>query len=84
MGIGPGRASHLADRSAVPEETVKPASPSKVPWKELEPEELDFLQAIVEARFDWQEVLDGSELDDLSLTRKAVKLHKKGVLVFDE
>ena len=62
-----------------PKDIVRLNKPCPVRWKELKPEELDLVQDIVE-QGGWQNVLDASETDDLTLFRALVALHKREVV----
>ena len=75
--------SNLARKGKIPtsSDRVVLASPSPVRWHELEEGELGLVQDIIELG-SWQEVADTSEVDDLSLTRLLVGLHKKGVVTY--
>ena len=71
---------NMARKSVLPGDVpVVIVSPGPIRWKELEDNELDLIQGIVE-RGGWQELLDASKTDDLTLTRVLVALHKKGVV----
>jgi hypothetical protein len=71
----------LAGKTTLPEPgtLVRPVKPSPLRWTELDSEELSVLQDLIE-QGDWFEVLDGSETDDLTLTRTLVGLVEKGVV----
>jgi hypothetical protein len=71
--------AHLAERHLLPERFVGLALPSGKPWRELEPDEIDLVQAIAEGQ-DWPTLLDRLEADDVALTQAAIKLHKAGVI----
>jgi len=58
---------------------VRPVKPSPLRWTELDSEELSLLQDLIE-QGDWFELLDDSEIDDLTLTRTLVGLVEKGVV----
>ena len=73
--------AHLADRKNVPEEAVELAFPPGKPWKDLEPLQIDVLQAIA-AGMSWSGVLDALPDDDVKLTKTAIELHKAGVVKY--
>jgi hypothetical protein len=73
----------LAKKSQLPGlgAPVTLVKPGKVRWTELAPAELDLVQDMVEAG-GWWEVLDGSNKDDITLTRTLVALKQKGVVSY--
>ncbi len=73
---------HLSSGSELPGKSVTLASPSKTAWRDLQPDQLDLLQRIA-GDSEWQNILDGSGMDDLTLTQKVVVLHKAGCVHFD-
>ncbi len=73
--------AHLAERHDLPERTVSLVVPSRKPWRELEPEQLDLVQAVAEGH-DWPTILDRLEPDDVALTRAAIDLSKAGVISY--
>ncbi|MEM7156106.1 MAG: DUF4388 domain-containing protein [Myxococcota bacterium] len=73
----------LAKRNPLPKPRAKVAlaKPSPVRWKELDETELELVQDIVEMG-GWWNVLDRSEIDDLTLSRTLVALKKKKVIEY--
>lgn len=73
----------LAAKSALPGPTdrIIMVHPSPVRWKELEPDQIDVLQAVSEAS-DWGPALDAVSSDDLTATKAVVALKKKGVVTW--
>ena len=75
--------ANMSKRSKLPQhgERVTLVAPGPVRWKELEEKELEFIQDFVE-RGGWQELIDASRVDDLTLTKTLVALQKKGVIAY--
>ena len=73
--------AHLAEKHELPEDSIALAFPSGKAWRELEPEQLDLVQAIA-AGGDWTTILDRLEADDVSITQLVVKLKKLGVVSY--
>ena len=75
--------ANMARRSKLPQagDRVTLVTPGPVRWKELEESELEFLQDYVE-RGGWQELIDSSRTDDLTLTKTLVALQKKGIVSY--
>jgi hypothetical protein len=71
--------AHLAERQKIPVGAVGLTIPSATPWRELEPDQIDIVQAVAEGH-DWPTILDRLEADDVALTRTAVELSKAGVI----
>lgn len=71
--------AHLAERQQIPEREVTIAVPAGLAWRELEPEQLDLVQAVAEGH-DWPTILDRLDADDVALTRTAIELLKAGVI----
>jgi len=64
-----------------PRDNVKLTRPSPMRWRDLDTDDLDFLQEMVEVG-GWQAMLDRSKRDDLSLYRGIVALREKGVVEY--
>ncbi len=73
---------HLGDSNELPTQGVSLKLPPTSAWHELDPEGLDMLQQIATVGT-WQDILDGSAIDDLALTKLAVALQKGGYVTFD-
>ncbi len=73
--------AHLAERHPLPTGDVTLVLPSPKPWRELEAEYLDLIQAFVEGQ-SWQEMLDTSDRDDLSMYRLIIKMKRGGLVEF--
>ena len=73
--------AHLAQRHAIPEQAIALVFPPGKPWRALEAEELDLIQAIAQGG-SWTQVLDRLEADDVALTRVAVDLRGAGVVEY--
>ena len=73
--------AHLADRHDLPQGKVRLVHPSPELWSTLEPIQIDLIQAVC-AWTRWDDVLDNSNHDDVVLTKAAIALKKKGVVVF--
>ncbi len=71
--------AHLAERFSVPKVRIELIRPSPKPWRQLPPEQLDIVQAIVEG-FDWPKILDRLATDDVVLTRAVIELRKHNVV----
>ncbi len=74
--------AHLAERYEMPVETISLAFPPKTPWKALEADQLDLLQAVAEGKA-WTQILDTHEADDVSLAKTMIELHKAGVVTYE-
>jgi pSer/pThr/pTyr-binding forkhead associated (FHA) protein len=64
-----------------PTDVVRLVKPGPKRWKELKPEHLDVLQEIVE-QGSWQNVLDTSSQNDITLFRAIIALRKDGVVEY--
>lgn len=62
-----------------PGDAVHLVYPSPSPWRALEPDQLDMVQALAEGRTFW-EILDTSTSDDLTVFRTYAALRKRGVV----
>jgi len=73
----------LHERSPLPgpRDSVRLTRPSPVRWRELDTNDLDFLQEMVELG-GWQALLDRSKRDDLALYRGLVALREKGIVEY--
>lgn len=71
--------AHLAARQKIPDGAISLVVPSGKLWRDLDPAQLDVVQAISEGH-DWPRILDRLDADDVSLTRTAVDLLKLGVV----
>lgn len=73
----------LGRRSPLPRarDNVRLTRPSPMRWRDLDTNDLDFLQEMVEVG-GWQQMLDRSKRDDLALYRGIVALREKGVVEY--
>lgn len=69
--------AHLAERNTLPEGKVRIGKKGEGKWSELEPAQLDLLQAVAELS-EWTEILDHGDSDDVELTKGVIALKKKG------
>lgn len=74
--------AHLADRNEMPTESISLVAPSPTPWRELEPAQIDLIQAVAEGR-PWSEILDTAEADDVTLTKTMIALHEAGLVTYE-
>lgn len=74
--------AHLADRNEMPTEKISLVTPAPKPWRELEPAQIDLIQAVAEGR-PWSEILDTQEPDDVALTKTMISLHKAGIVTYE-
>ena len=72
---------HKRHKLPEPGDTVEIVKPSPVKWSTLDEKELGLLQTLFE-QGDWFEILDTSELDDVTLAKQLVALKKKGVIEY--
>jgi len=79
--------AHLADGHPLPKERISLRFPPKTSWSELDSDHLEFVQSIVQAQLighSWDDLLGSHEVDDVSLTKRALRLHELGVVKFDD
>jgi pSer/pThr/pTyr-binding forkhead associated (FHA) protein len=74
--------AHLAERNEMPTEALSLVVPSPTPWRELEPAQIDLIQAVAEGRA-WSEILDTAEADDVTLTKTMISLHEAGLVSYE-
>lgn len=73
--------AQLAGKATLPDPgtPITAVQPSPLRWSELPAEELDLLQKLIEGQ-SWWDMLDESEIDDLTLTKHLVAMAGKGVV----
>ena len=72
---------NIAKKTPLPTrgDEVQIVRPSPVPWHTLDEKEIGLVQEMFE-KSSWWDVLDTSQIDDVTLTRTLVALKKKGVV----
>ncbi|MEE9382422.1 MAG: DUF4388 domain-containing protein [Nannocystaceae bacterium] len=73
--------THLRGDSRLPQQRVDVVLPAPKPWRDLKPVALDILQAFLDGS-SWPDILDGSEVSDLELTREVLALKRDGMISY--
>jgi hypothetical protein len=74
--------AHLAERHEMPTEAISLVFPPGKVWKELEPAQIDLVQAVASGK-SWTEILDTSDADDVTLTKVMIDLHKAEIVSYE-